>query len=640
MEFLFIASMAVILTGLGWALTAKLDSQGGLTQLERAALGFCLGALLLHLAVFAIGHWRLDVVSMGLIAGGLTLASLPGLRAMPWRQWWGAGLETCAQNRRRPFAVVLVALTCAVGLSSLLQGMAPPNDYDSLMYHLSIPLHDVALGRMEIAWGWHNRNFFPILIENLARFSIVLSGQGAAQMVHGLFGIAGAMLCGALARRVGGSILVAWAAGLFFLSIRTIVWEMATVQVEVAQAAYAVAALIVYMQLRETNRLGLALVFGLMIAGGLHVKYTSMLYAAAFAPIMAWDLFRRKVSPAPFLLGPAIAVVVCLPHVFRNLYHTGNPVFPLLNPLFNPGAPSFMEELRQQYGIGRDVFSHFIAPWAFSVDPMRHFDGMVLGGPYLLALAPFALFGLRRVPAVIPVVVVSAGFYVAWFHLISQQVRFLAPIFPALATFAAIGAAVLWRAAGASRPLRLGVAGCFLILGLTQAMFVGIYSALRLPSALGIQSDVDYLTRTPTMDGSHYLACRYVSEHLKPGERYLSLLAPHFSTCPPNSAVIWLPGDEKAWMTGEPPKRSAAEVLERLDAVDIRLVIVQTRFENRRNDDARPDQLTIDLSGHAVGAHLQDSLDEMTPLLSDRFADVYDGVEMRERLRRRIGAGG
>ncbi|EME70520.1 hypothetical protein H261_07818 [Paramagnetospirillum caucaseum] len=611
-----------------------------LNDLERLAFGLAVAALGLHLAVFAVGHWRLDPLGMGLVAGAFILGAIPGLRAMPWAAWRGLVTASVRGSAGHRFEALLWVLILGIALSALLQGLAPPNDYDSLMYHLSIPLYDVAKGWMEIAWGWHNRNFFPILVENLARFALVFSGTGAAQMMHGLLGLGAAMMTAALARRLGGGRKTALAAALMFLSVRVVVWEMATLEVEVAQALYCGGALLAYMLLRRQGGYGLACLFGLMLAGAFHVKYTSLLYAGAFAPIMLWDLFRRRMKIGPWLTGPLVTLAIFVPHLARNLAMTGNPLFPLLNPVFNKGGPAFMEDAREQYGVGRDLLSHLEAPWAFSVDPLRNFDGVILGAPYLLALVPFAFLGRRRARDVVPAVAVALGFYLGWFHLISQQVRFLAPLFPLLAGLAALGAASLWEEAGASRPLRLGLATLFLVLAATQSMFVGIYTVLRLPVALGLQSVETYLTTTPTMDGSHYLACKYLTERLQPGQRYLSMLQPHFATCPTTSAVIWLPGEEKAWMTGKLPTYSTAEFLAKLDEADIRYVIVQSRFENRRNADARAEMRTAVLSGDRIAKHIVPALDSVQPLFSDKFADVYDGVEIREALRRRLRAGG
>lgn len=637
MSAFFVLLTALVLAGLGWTLACWCDRAGRLSDAERLGLGFSAAALFLHLAVYAVGHWRLDLVSMTLLAAAFTLAAIPGLRAMPWVRWRDDGMAALRHDR---WTAILLAVTAAVLLSGLLQGMAPPNDYDSLMYHMSIPLRDVAVGRMEIAWNWQDRNFFPILVENLARFGLVFTGTGAAQMLHGLFAVATAVITGALVRRLGGSVAVAVLGALLFVSIRTIVWEMATVQVEVAQAAYCAGAALTYMVLRRHPDARLAIVFGLMIAGALHTKYTSLLYAAAFAPIMLWDLSRRRIPLGIWLIGPVVAALVFMPHVLRTLHFTGNPVFPLLNPLFNPGAPAFMEDLRQQYGIGRDVLSLVIAPWSLSVDPLRHFDGVVLGGPILLALAPFAWFGAGRVKDGAVAGVIALGFYLAWFYLISQQVRFLAPIFPMLSAFAALGAANIWQAARSYAGLRHTAVAGFAALALTQGMFVGIYSALRLPVALGLTSAEDYLTKTPTMDGSHYLSCKYIADTLAPGQKYLSLLAPHFSSCPTDKAVILLPGEETAWMSGPPPEPTAAHLLAQMEALDIRLIIVQPRFESRRNATAVSDLHAVDMSDHRLGRHLMPILSGMHPLFSDKFTDVYDGVQARQMLRTRLNLGG
>ena len=69
------------------------------------------------------------------------------------------------------------------------------------------------------------------------------------------------------------------------------------------------------------------------------------------------------------------------------------------------------------------------------------FDGMILGAPLLLALAPLLVFERDRLARWGPALSVALVYYVEWFYLVGQQVRFLLPAFPVFAAMVAAGVA-------------------------------------------------------------------------------------------------------------------------------------------------------------------------------------------------------
>jgi hypothetical protein len=216
-------------------------------------------------------------------------------------------------------------------------------------------------------------------------------------------------------------------------------------------------------------------------------------------------------------------------------------------------------------------------------------------------------------------------------------VRFLLPVFPALSALAAIGAFTLWRAVRAN----VFLTGAFCLsaaaLVINQAMFVGVYAAIRLPPAIGLMTPDSYHAATPTMAGAFYKTCTFIGDRLRPGERYLSLLKPHFYYCPLASAISWGVFDDevKDWLDGKTPASLTLEdFLRRLEEARIRYVIVQTVYENRRNPTGQPELRSTELEHDRWGKFLVPVLKNLTPLVVDRFAAVYDGLEVIEALRR------
>ncbi|MBF0323903.1 MAG: hypothetical protein HQL42_02420 [Alphaproteobacteria bacterium] len=630
----FIIAFAVVNVAVAWPIVARLDSGNALSGPERAAIAFGIGTIGLYLLVFAVGPWRLDAVSMGAVAAAWTVVAIPGMRSLAResrRLRVAAGLAALKANRGETLLWVLLA---GVALSSVLQGMAPVNDYDSLMYHMAIPQLDVERGHIAPAWDRGLPHaFFPALAGHLYRLTLALMGDRPVQMITGLYGVMIAVLTAALVVRMGWGRMTALLAALLVLSVRVVVWEMASPEVEIILTAYGCAALVLLLAWVETPRRGLMLLLGVMLAGTVLSKLTGLAVTVAIALPLAGALLRRPAAIGQVAAAAAVSLLLLAPHLISMAVLTGNPVFPLLNPVFAPHLVNFFAELRGQYGIGRGPLEMLIAPWFLSTRPMQHFDGMVLGAPVLLALLPLTLLAIGRMRHAVAVGTVCVVYYLLWFHLLSQQVRFLMPIFPMLSAFCAIGANAAWRLAATSGWARAGLAACFLVLAVNQGMFVGIYTSLRLPVAFGLVSAERYFTDTPTMNGAHYIPCRWLRDHMAPHDRLLSLLSPHSYHCPQAAATVrFFPDEERRWLTEEHlPNLSRAEFVRRFREGNFRYVIVPTFYEHRRTESGKPARAAVDFGEQRFGA-VAEFLDGLTPLAADDRSAVYDGRAIRARI--------
>jgi hypothetical protein len=367
-----------------------------------------------------------------------------------------------------------------------------------------------------------------------------------------------------------------------------------------------------------------------MVGGGVLVKYHGFMVALAFAPIIVHDLLRRRITWLSALAGPATAAVVLAPHLLRNFQLTGNPIFPLFNYVFNPGSPPLLDTLRGGFGTGRGLVDLITAPWNLSVSPMQYFDGMVLGAPVLLALAPLLLFDRNRLARWTPALSMALVYYVEWFYLVGQQVRFLLPAFPVFAAMAAAGVAAFWQTTGAHRWIRTAFAGVILILAVNQGMFVGIYGALRLPVAVGLMTPATYLERTPTMNNSFFKTCSFVRDNLRPGERYFSILQVHSFYCPQVAAVYLFFSDEAQWWltSDKPPKMPLSEFVARAEKANFRYFILSLRTENRRNQMARKAVSEVNASSGRAVAQIFSVIKGLRPLVEGPLSAVYDGSEV------------
>ena len=100
---------------------------------------------------------------------------------------------------------------------------------------------------------------------------------------------------------------------------------------------------------------------------------------------------------------------------------------------------------------------------------------MMLGGPFILALAPIATLQFSKYSKIGVLLFVSGVYYVAWFLLINQQVRFLMPIMAPVMIVVAIGIKQVLEFSLEFKCARLLITPALIILIADQILFVGHY---------------------------------------------------------------------------------------------------------------------------------------------------------------------
>ncbi len=642
----FVFIVAVLFIGLGWPVVCSLDRTKSFNLGERLAIAFLVGCFVNYLAVFALGLWRLDSLIMWGLIVFMGVLAVPGLRQIPW-QIISKHLAIEIEKSRNDLSLGFLWLSVlAIGLSSLIQGMAPPNDYDSLMYHLSQPQYDVEMGRLSIPWDRAlGTELFPALAGNLSRLALATVGPGAAQMLHGLLGIVGGIGSALLVLRLGGNCKTAILAALFFLATRVVIWEMATVETDVSLAAYTIFATVVYLVLRNQPSLGLAILTGLLIGCGILTKYHGFVVAAAFAPLTLFDFLRRRLAFGIAFALPMSSLIALVPHMARNFAITENPVYPLFNRIFNPDTHNFFVAAAERvegvgYGTGRSLTDLLMTPWNMFIHPMQLFDGMIFGAPYLLAFVPLLILDLGTLKKWLPALSIALGYFIGWFYLIDFQVRFLTPIVPILAAAAAVGFVILWEKTQPFFLLKTAFAGLAILLTVNQLLFVGVYSIIRLPVAVGLMGPADYHLKTPTMNGAMYGTCTYIRDHLKTGERYFSSIQPHSYYCPQAAAINNIFPERARWWIKEnqsrPQELSLQEFIKQTERYAIQFFIAPARSYNRRNETARMIFTDTNTSTYRYGRFLVPAFEQLEPLMVGPYTNVYSGPDVIAQLKKQL----
>ena len=337
-------ALALLAAGLGRVILADRIERD---PLERLALSTAIGIGILGLAVLLVGL-------LGLLGVWQAWASLVIGLLILRRQV----IECC-----RDLASVATGFTTvgwlhksAAGLAgflaaiSLLEAMAPPLKWDSLVYHFELPKHYLQSGRV----GFVEGNLFvgfPQLTEMNFTWAMALQDASTAATLGWMIGLIGILGAAGYARRLFG------ARGAYMLLAvlmsGTSLWQgLSWGYVDHWVLLYGAGMLVALDQYASERSLRWILVGAVCAGFALSTKYSSgvlLFFGSVWIATSWWQGRRnfsdrravalreneRKASSFKTLIRDvvvfsAVALVVALPWFLKNVALTGNPVHPFL----------------------------------------------------------------------------------------------------------------------------------------------------------------------------------------------------------------------------------------------------------------------------------------------------------------------
>lgn len=466
-----------------------------------AALGASLLALVL-LAAGAVGG--LQPVTVLVIT--LTLG------AAAWREALTAAheLPTLVTPARLPVIALLLLLLAAA--------VAPPTEWDSVMYHVRIPLWLLEQGHLAVPpdslhvslIGGAHFATLPLLALGLRSGPAVMQVLAFALVLAGTF---------ALARAALASRAAAWLALVALIGTPVFVLVAVTARVDVTLVLALVAAHVALATARARVALGessgeLLAVTALLLGGAVASKPQAGAYAFALIPL-AWPVLRSLPSVRPALTASALGLAVSVPWLVKNALLVGAPFAPIgagdrlepwLSTIFGgavvpTGVDTSILRALSESRAAFDVLAAFFDPGSLTIEGEGAFYAL---SPLLLLLPVVLLTAKARARAIGPL---SVGLiYAALVIVPFQQInlRYLMPAVPALVVALATGleALVSERLAALQRRERailstiLVLAALYPVVGaLRHRFFAG--SAVLLRHAAGQASAQEVWRRHP-----------------------------------------------------------------------------------------------------------------------------------------------
>lgn len=423
------------------------------------------------------------------------------------------------------------ATAAVVFILGLLVALAPPTYYDSLVYHLALPLRYLQEGKIGFV-PYNQYGHFPQNLELIFGWFLAAGSDVSAHLFNLFFGVA----TGALVWVMGRGQEKRWDL-LLFLTAPCVLMLSTETYVEMPLAFYTVLAVWAADRgVREQNRAWLV-VAG--CAGGFAagIKYTGVMTPALLSGlIVCWPgprSIRDRLLDGACVALPSFALFV--PWMVKNFYFTGgNPVFPFLPSIFpaknvymfEESAKAYFEVLAEYKGKSNLLIELFQMPFRLIKNPQSFGGGYDvtgdMGWALPLLLVPLSVLTFKRGRSFL--ISYAVAHVMVWASL-RPVLRFLFPIFPLVCLLAGEGAGVVWKEAGPwVRRVGAIVFGLFVV---SNGILFYIFEEVRgpLPASLGLLSRSEYLSKK--LD--YYPAMEFMKQNL-----------------PENANVLFV-GDQRAY---------------------------------------------------------------------------------------------
>jgi 4-amino-4-deoxy-L-arabinose transferase-like glycosyltransferase len=445
--------------------------------LVRLGLAAALGVIVLSLGTLLVGATIGTTFVVGLAE--LVLVAALVFRAMP--AWWRNLVELpLSLDRRYEKSLALgVLIVLVLGLAS---SLAPPTEFDTLVYHLSLPLAYVQHGRVlylpdTMFWG------MPQLTEMLYVPLMSLAGAQAAAVFILLIGAVSLATLLGYSRSLFGN-AAAWTSVVALVIGENLAHSLSTAYVDWMSIFFGIAALVALHLWRQEQNRKMLLLSGIFCGGALGTKYTAGVLLIGVLVTLVIDRRGRPVRAvmSSILVVALGVIVITIPWWIKNTLATGNPFYPFF---FASGAmDQYRLDFYQKVPVRQDWRAVALLPWQATFWGIDGKDGFATSiGSLLIGLSPLAWVSWHsrseaQKLAIRSSAIITLGGFVIWavasrISGLLIQTRLYLAFFPAWAVLAGAGFDAV--AGLSSRTVRFGR----LLIVLIAAMFgLSLFSML------------------------------------------------------------------------------------------------------------------------------------------------------------------
>ncbi|MDI6781014.1 MAG: glycosyltransferase family 39 protein [bacterium] len=295
----------------------------------------------------ALGFGCLSLITLfiGMIGGlypWVFWTLLGGIISLYWRDKLKAVIvRDKSQESRISLPPLFISLLLAGILFPLLiLVLVPTMTYDAMVYHLAVPARYIQA---------HCIHYIPYIcfsnysmnMEMLFTIGLLLGNDTLAKFIHLMFGLlSGAAIFSMSKRHFGQE--TAWLSLLIFFSIPLACFIMVQPFNDLGLVFYEIMAVYAFVNwtIKEQKEQKSWLFMSALMCGlAIGVKYTGGICAVILIIGVVWEGIRSCQGFRPMIINLSLLVIIPfilnLPWFIRSLVYTGNPVYPMLYPLFN-----------------------------------------------------------------------------------------------------------------------------------------------------------------------------------------------------------------------------------------------------------------------------------------------------------------
>ncbi len=414
---------------------------------EQIAFSIGLGMGIVAYLVFFLGMLGFLYPSTLLL---VILACLLGCYPV-WTAWFRT-IATCwktlsASKYKSLFPGVTICLVILIILLPiLLLPLYPPTAFDATMYHLPYPKIYVQSHQI-IVVPYLRFPLFPQINEMLFTLMLVYDDI-AAQLTQFLMMLLVAVALYAWGHRVFSSRAGLWAAALW-LGNPLVMWLGTSAYIDLGLTLFVTLGVYAFFNWMFNKERYWLVIAGAFTGLAMGSKYNAIFLLGAFvlAALYIGVRQRRWTYPAVFAI---IAVCVAAPFYLRNIYYTGNPVFPFFGQVF--GYTIYSPEdvdielpiLIKAIVSWKSLVSLLTLPWDLTFNPQLFNSPSSLSPIYFFTFPVSLLFGFRN--RYLRAMLICIFAYTLFWFFTARVLRYLLPIFTilSLVTAESLGRLLLW----------------------------------------------------------------------------------------------------------------------------------------------------------------------------------------------------
>jgi hypothetical protein len=434
---------------------------------------------------------------------------------------------SAAKASGRPERIICLVMKCVLAGILMIEGLLclmPPVSRDALIHHLAIPKLWIRHGGF-FETPWAVFSYFPMNVDLLYLVPLYFGNDRVPAFIHLLFGWGTGYLVYRYLKAQAGNV---WGllGLLVFVSTPMIIRLSITAYVDLGMIFFTTASVLAYLRWRDGSYadgkwLLLSAVFMGLAAGSKYNALISWLFLnLAVCYLYAKDTGKQLPAIRWGLIFFLVALVVVSPWFVKNLILKGNPIYPLMDNLFQfihggRETLAFIAADEAEKGWGYNLLRNRALlygeeAWQILLLPLRiffegrdhspqHFDG-VLNPLFALAI-PCAFVGSRKGSRLFFFLFIAFVFLVS-ILMADVRIRYILPILPFLTILAVMGIrnATEWLASRRQSSLRLAgqaVPFAVALLVVANLFYLGHqFTGIRpLPYLLGEESRDEYLSR-------------------------------------------------------------------------------------------------------------------------------------------------